>query len=77
MNCPRCNGLMVVDHFIDMQDDSGQLWLQGWRCMICGEVVDPTIARHRLVQSSLKDRLAQAVAEKKAKKSREEVRLSA
>jgi hypothetical protein len=22
MGCGRCRGLMVVDHFIDMQDDS-------------------------------------------------------
>jgi uncharacterized Fe-S cluster-containing MiaB family protein len=77
MNCQRCNGLMVVDHFIDMADDSGHLWMRGWRCVICGEVVDPKIYRHRLIQSSLRNRLTQVVAEKKAKKSREVVRLSA
>ncbi len=77
MNCQRCNGLMVVDHFIDMEDDSGHLWMRGWRCVTCGEVVDPKIYRHRLIQSSLRHRVAKVAAEKKAGKSREMVRLSA
>lgn len=47
MRCPRCKGLMVVDHFIDMVDDSGHLWLRAWRCVLCGNVADPTIARRR------------------------------
>ena len=77
MNCRRCNGLMVVDHFIDMGDGSGCLWMRGWRCMNCGEVEDPEIYRHRLIQSSLRDRLAKVGAQKRAKRSREVVPLSA
>lgn len=52
MTCERCQGLMVVDHFIDMQDGGGSLWLRAWRCMNCGDIVDPAIIRHRLARSS-------------------------
>ncbi len=77
MKCQRCRGLMVVDHYIDMEDDSGHLWLRAWRCITCGEVLDPKIYRHRLIQSSIRDCVAKVAAEKKAKKSREVVTISA
>ncbi|TLY17138.1 MAG: hypothetical protein E6K69_02565 [Nitrospirae bacterium] len=77
MNCHRCNGLMVVDHFIDMEDEMGCLWMRGWRCMNCGDVEDPEIYRHRMIQSSFRDRVAKMVAPKRARKSREVVPLSA
>jgi len=68
---------MVVDHYIDMQDDSGQLWLRAWRCIICGEVLDPRICRHRLIQGSLRDRMAGVMGRRKARKQREAARLTA
>ena len=52
MRCGRCRGLLVVDYFIDMQDNSGHLWLRAWRCVNCGEVVEPGILRHRSTQPS-------------------------
>lgn len=52
MKCSRCQGLMIVDYYIDMQDDQGTHWLQAWRCMSCGEVVDPGILRRRLVRNA-------------------------
>lgn len=76
MKCHRCKGLMVVDHFIDMEDDSGHLWLRGWHCINCGAVEDPEIYGRRLIiQSSWRNQLAGVFAQKKAKKSREVVRL--
>jgi hypothetical protein len=39
MECHRCRGLMVVDYYIDMEDDQGTHWLRAWRCMACGEVI--------------------------------------
>jgi len=45
--CRRCGGLMVVEHYIDVQDDTGQIGLTAWRCTGCGEVIDPTILRNR------------------------------
>ncbi|MEY4528801.1 MAG: hypothetical protein RL768_2520 [Nitrospirota bacterium] len=45
--CTRCGGLMVVEHYIDLQDDTGQIGLTAWRCMSCGEVIDPVILQNR------------------------------
>ncbi len=47
MGCKRCQGLMVSDAFIDMDDDSGHLWLGVWRCVNCGEVTDLGVAQNR------------------------------
>jgi len=52
MKCTRCDGLMIVDYYIDMEDDQGTHWLRAWRCMACGEVVDPGILRRRLVRNA-------------------------
>ena len=43
--CSRCKGLMVPERFQDILD--GQLSFYGWRCLSCGEIVDPTIAANR------------------------------
>ncbi|HXC61599.1 MAG TPA: hypothetical protein VNV63_02895 [Nitrospiria bacterium] len=47
MECPRCQGSMVYEVFEDLRDDTGQLNFQGWRCIICGEILDPTILSNR------------------------------
>jgi hypothetical protein len=57
MRCPRCRGFMVVDHFTDMQSDGGPLWLRAWRCVNCGEVVEPGITVLRRAQHSRLPRL--------------------
>ena len=49
MECPRCRGTMVVDHFVDMAT-SGEIWMPGWRCLMCGEIVDPLIENNRQQQ---------------------------
>ncbi len=49
MECPRCQGAMVVDHFVDMAT-SGEIWMPGWRCLTCGEIVDPLIENNRQQQ---------------------------
>jgi hypothetical protein len=43
---------MVVDYFLDMEDAYGHMWLRAWRCVNCGEVVEPGITSHRLAQVS-------------------------
>jgi len=65
MHCVRCQGTMVTDYFIDMED-SGELWMPGWRCLACGEVVDPVIMKHRLVQEKTPE-IIEAVTRKKRK----------
>ncbi|HJT20869.1 MAG TPA: hypothetical protein VJ746_10390 [Nitrospira sp.] len=52
MTCTRCEGLMVPDHLIDMQESGIPMWMKGWRCVSCGNIVDPLIQRHRFVQES-------------------------
>ena len=49
MQCPRCQGTMIVDHFVDIAT-SGEIWMRGWRCLMCGEVIDPLIEYHRQLQ---------------------------
>jgi hypothetical protein len=40
MECTRCQGLMVEDHFFDSQGTQGFMWMKGWRCMNCGHAAD-------------------------------------
>jgi hypothetical protein len=47
MNCPRCTGLMMRDDYFDLQDEAGRCTFVAWRCLICGEVLDPVILKHR------------------------------
>lgn len=52
MHCTRCEGLMVADDMIDMQESAIPMWMRGWRCVSCGNIVDPLIHRHRMIQES-------------------------
>lgn len=52
MQCTRCSGLMVPDHFLDLADDSGHTSFQAWRCILCGNVVDPLILNNRALQGA-------------------------
>ena len=47
MECIRCRGLMVEDHFFDLEGTQGFTWMQGWRCMNCGHAADPVIEANR------------------------------
>lgn len=67
MRCPRCHGFMIVDHFTDMQFSSGALWLRAWRCVNCGEVMEPGIASHRLAQHSYLTRLVDRLKKRSSK----------
>ncbi len=48
MHCGRCRGLMVADRFTDLLDETGQITFGGWRCVSCGEIVDPVIVTNRM-----------------------------
>ena len=50
MKCPRCTGLMMQDSFLDLQDEAGLCRFVAWRCMICGEVLDPVILKNRMTR---------------------------
>jgi hypothetical protein len=47
MSCPRCHGLMVHDTFEDLRDETGMFCFKGWRCLLCGEILDPMILKNR------------------------------
>ncbi len=47
MQCVRCRGLMVKDQFYDLLDDSGHLSFYAWRCVGCGNVLDPLIWKNK------------------------------
>ena len=54
MECIRCRGLMVEDHFFDFERTKDFMWMKGWRCMNCGHAADPLIeANHRLHEATL------------------------
>lgn len=45
MKCQKCKGLMVFDQVYD--SDAELLTLSFWRCVNCGESVDPLIFQNR------------------------------
>ncbi|GMV51187.1 MAG: hypothetical protein UZ03_NOB001001029 [Nitrospira sp. OLB3] len=45
--CARCGGLLLIRHYIDLLDDTGQIDITAWHCALCGEVIDPVILRNR------------------------------
>jgi hypothetical protein len=47
MRCPRCKGFMVT---LKELWDSGQV--DGWRCLLCGEHIDPVIEGNRTGHAS-------------------------
>ncbi len=57
MQCERCDGLMVADSLIDLQESSISMWMKGRRCVSCGNIVDPLIQQHRMIQHAGAGRL--------------------
>jgi len=45
MKCLRCGGIMVLEKFYG----TSEVFL-GWRCIICGDIVDQVILENRLGQ---------------------------
>lgn len=48
MQCERCNGLMVVEDCLDLKGGDDGFWIKAMRCITCGNLLDPMIARHRI-----------------------------
>jgi hypothetical protein len=38
---------MIAEVFQNLTGDGGLMWLTGWRCIVCGDMVDATILKHR------------------------------
>ena len=61
MQCTRCDGLMVSDNLIDIKESSIAMWMKGWRCVSCGNIVDPLIQQHRMIQQTGALRLLETI----------------
>lgn len=48
MNCRRCRGLMCAVDFLVSAATAKDEWRCGWRCIICGEIIDPVIVWNRI-----------------------------
>jgi hypothetical protein len=48
---------MVTDDLIDLQESYLPMWMRGWRCVACGNIIDPLINRHRIIQQAGATRL--------------------
>jgi RNase P subunit RPR2 len=46
MTCQRCEGLMVVEQYDDLELGSAGYEVSAWRCLNCGAIVDSVIAAH-------------------------------
>lgn len=49
--CDRCGGLLVWEEF-----EEGAGLAEGWRCVICGERLDPIIVKNRMEQAGKRGR---------------------
>jgi hypothetical protein len=43
---------MVADNLIDIRESGIPMWMKGWRCVSCGNIVDPLIQQHRMIQQA-------------------------
>ncbi len=58
MHCPRCKGLMVLDPYVDLWDHRRRSPVLVWRCITCGEMLDPVIASNRASPPSVREAYA-------------------
>ena len=54
MLCTRCGGLLITDDSMDLYQESSQIRSQGYRCVNCGYIEDPTIRANRRLAVSAK-----------------------
>ncbi len=56
MPCERCGGMMVRDRFLDEIGRAGQLI---WRCITCGDIIDPIILINRIGWQQMRKKVYQ------------------
>lgn len=45
--CFRCQGLMAPESCFNLHYDAGEMEILTWRCLQCGELIDPVILQNR------------------------------
>lgn len=53
MQCTRCQGMLVPDYSFDHLDATNPDRIRTWRCVLCGDVVDPVILYNRRKQAAI------------------------
>lgn len=48
LHCRRCQGLMLPERLYADTLGLGPMDCWGWRCLVCGEFIDPLILHHRV-----------------------------
>jgi hypothetical protein len=49
MECERCHATMLQESFDDVKADAWLMEFHGWRCPVCGNVLDPVILANRAI----------------------------
>ena len=39
---------MITEYYLDLEDDTDEIGITGFRCTSCGNVIDPVILQNRL-----------------------------
>jgi hypothetical protein len=39
---------MEEDHFLDVMESGGEMWITAWRCLNCGNVLDHVMEQNRM-----------------------------
>jgi hypothetical protein len=47
MICQRCHGLMTQEELRDWGGAGGNDWSSAFRCIPCGDIIDPVILHNR------------------------------
>ena len=47
VSCSRCGGLMRPQWCFNVNYDAGEMEILTWRCLQCGEMIDPVILANR------------------------------
>jgi len=47
MICRRCRGLMAQEELRDWSGGKGNDWSSAFRCISCGDIIDPVILHNR------------------------------
>jgi hypothetical protein len=45
--CPRCGGFLISVRYSDWASDTAEQTSRAWKCVLCGDVIDPVIATNR------------------------------
>jgi hypothetical protein len=51
MKCHRCGSVMVYERFYGPHED-----FSGWRCVLCGDIIDQVILENRQMGTVIQDR---------------------